>query len=81
MKYRMLIKMDSEVPIVAASLLLWVDLIVIHHNTSDTLRLDLYQIINGNWQNYEQGIMPQSHIIICSALFSQYLKSTGSGLC
>ena len=62
MKYRMLIKMDSEA-FVAASLL-WVDLIVIHHKTSDTLRLALYQIIDRNWQNYEQGIMSQPHIII-----------------
>ena len=53
--------MDSEV-FVAASLL-WVDLIVCHHKTSDTLWLALYQIINVNWQKYRQGIMPQSHII------------------
>src|SRR2546423_10825003 len=56
----MLIKMDSEA-FVAASLL-WVDLIVIHHKTSDTLRLALYQIIGRNWQNYEQGIMSQPQI-------------------
>ena len=56
----MLIKMDSEA-FVAASLL-WVDLIVIHHKASDTLRLALYQILNRNWQNYEQGIMPQSQL-------------------
>jgi hypothetical protein len=62
MKYRMLIKMDSEV-FVAASLL-WVDLIVIHHKTSDTLRLALYQIIGRNWQNYEQGFMPQSQLVM-----------------
>ena len=61
MKYRMLIKMDSEV-FVAASLL-WVGLIVSHHKTSDTLRLALYQLINVNWQNYEQEIMPQSQSI------------------
>ena len=60
MKYRMLIKMDSEA-FVAASLL-WVDLMVIHHKTSDTLRLALYQIIDRNWQNYEQGIMSQPQI-------------------
>ena len=60
MKYRMLIKMDSEV-FVAASLL-WVGLIVSHHKTSDTLRLALYQLINVNWQNYEQEIMPQSQL-------------------
>ena len=60
MKYRMLFKMDSEV-LVAASLL-WVDLIVFHHKTSDTLRLALYKIINGNWQNYEQGIMPRPQL-------------------
>jgi hypothetical protein len=48
--------MDSEA-FVAASLL-WVGLIVIHHKTSDTLRLALYQIIDRNWQNYEQGLMP-----------------------
>jgi hypothetical protein len=53
--------MDSEA-FVAASLL-WVDLIVIHHKTSDTLRLALYQIIDRNWQNYEQGIMSQPQII------------------
>jgi len=35
---------------------------VCHHKTSDILRLALYQIINGNWQNYEQGIMPQPQI-------------------
>ena len=57
----MLIKMDSEA-FVAASLL-WVDLIVIHHKASDTLRLTLYQILNRNWQNYEQGIMSQSQLI------------------
>ena len=44
MKYRMLIKMDSEVLFVAASL--WADLIVIHHKASDTLRLSLYQVID-----------------------------------
>ena len=60
MKYRMLIKMDSEV-FVAASLL-WVGLIVSHHKTSDTLRLALYQLINVNCQNYEQEIMPQSQL-------------------
>jgi hypothetical protein len=53
-KYGMLIKMGSEV-LVAASFL-WVDLTIIHHKTSDTLRLALYQTINGNWQNYEQII-------------------------
>jgi hypothetical protein len=47
--------MDSEAFVAAG--LLWVDLIVIHHKTSDTLRLALYQIIDRNWQNYEQGIM------------------------
>jgi hypothetical protein len=52
--------MDSEV-FVAASLL-WVDLIVFHHKTSDTLRLALYQIINRNQQKYRQGIMPQSEL-------------------
>jgi len=57
----MLIKMDSEV-FVAASFV-WVGLIVSHHKTSDTLRLALYQLINVNWQNYEQEIMPQSQII------------------
>ena len=62
MKYRMLIKMDSEA-FVAASLL-WVGLIVFHHKTSDTLRLALYQIIDRNWQNYEQGFMPQPQIYI-----------------
>ena len=62
MKYRMLIKMDSEA-FVAASLL-WVDLIVIHHKTSDTLRLALNQIIGRNWQNYEQGIMSQPQVTI-----------------
>jgi hypothetical protein len=54
--------MDSEV-FVAASFV-WVGLIVSHHKTSDTLRLALYQLINVNWQNYEQEIMPQSQIII-----------------
>jgi len=52
--------MDSEA--FAAASLLWVDLIVCHHKTSDTLRLALYQIINGNWQNYEQGIMSQPQL-------------------
>jgi hypothetical protein len=54
--------MDSEA-FVAASLL-WVGLIVFHHKTSDTLRLALYQIIDRNWQNYEQGFMPQPQLII-----------------
>jgi len=45
MKFRMLIKMDSDVMLsVAASL--WADLIVIHHKASDTLRLSLYQVID-----------------------------------
>ena len=57
----MLIKMDSEV--LDAASLLWVDLIVFHQNI-DTLRLALYKIINVNWQNYEQEIMPQSQLII-----------------
>ena len=57
----MLIKMDSEV-FVAASFV-WVGLIVSHHKTSGILRLALYQLINENWQNYEQGIMPHSQII------------------
>jgi hypothetical protein len=52
--------MDSEV-FVAASFV-WVGLIVSHHKTSDTLRLALYQLINVNWQNYEQEIMPQSQL-------------------
>ena len=52
--------MDSEV-FVAASLL-WVDLIVSHHKTSDTLWLALYQLINVNWQKYRQGILPQSQL-------------------
>jgi hypothetical protein len=43
MKYRMLIKMDSEAFVAASPL--WVDLIVSHHKTSDTLSLALYQII------------------------------------
>jgi hypothetical protein len=69
--------MDSEV-FVAASLL-WVGLIVSHHKTSDTLRLALYQLINVNWQNYEQEIMPQSQLVspatatfIQSAIWSPY---------
>ena len=41
---------------------------VCHHKTSDTLRLALYQIINGNWQNYEQGIMPQPQV------FAEYVR-------
>ena len=53
--------MDSEV-FVAASFV-WVGLIVSHHKTSDTLRLALYQLINVNWQNYEQEIMPQSQLV------------------
>ena len=65
----MLIKMDSEA-FVAASLL-WVDLIVCHHKTSDTLRLALYQIINRNWQNYEQGIMPQRQLFTEAAFVIQ----------
>jgi len=52
--------MDSEV-FVAASFV-WVGLIVSHHKTSDTLRLALYQLINVNWQNYEQEIMPHSQL-------------------
>ena len=56
----MLIKMDSEVDTAS---LLWVDLIVFHHKTSDTLRLALYKIINVNWQNYEQEIMPHSQLV------------------
>ena len=35
---------------------------VCHHKTSDILRLALYQIINGNWQNYEQVITPKPQI-------------------
>ena len=58
----MLIKMDSDdVIFVVASL--FDCLKVFHHKTSDILRLALYQIINGNWQNYEQGIMPQSQLL------------------
>ena len=72
----MLIKMDSEA-FVAASLL-WVDLIVIHHKTSDTLRLALYQIIGRNWQNYEQGIMSQPHISCkCKEVFVMFRKIKG----
>src|SRR5207248_7508579 len=56
----MLIKMDSEAFVEAS---LWVGLIVFHHKTSDALRLALYQIIDRNWQNYEQGIMSQPHIV------------------
>jgi hypothetical protein len=52
--------MDSE-DFVAASFV-WVGSIVSHHKTSDTLRLALYQLINVNWQNYEQEIMPQSQL-------------------
>jgi hypothetical protein len=26
-------------------------------------RLALYQIINGNWQKYKQGIMPQPQVV------------------
>jgi len=52
--------MGSEV-FVAASL--WGDLIVIHHKTTDTLRLALYQIINRNWQKYGQGFISQPQII------------------
>ena len=58
--------MDSEA-FVAASLL-WVGLIVFHHKTSDALRLALYQIIDRNWQKYEQGFMPQPQIVIRSCL-------------
>ena len=61
MKCRMLIKMDSEV-FVAVSL--WVGLIVFHHKTSDSLRLALYQIIDRNWQKYEQEFMPQPQVTI-----------------
>jgi hypothetical protein len=50
--------MDSEVHTAS---LLWVDLIVFHQNI-DTLRLALYKIINVNWQNYEQEIMPHSQL-------------------
>ena len=53
--------MDSDVMLfVAASLCDCLK--VCHHKTSDTLRLALYQIINGNWQKYKQGIMPQPHL-------------------
>ena len=54
----MLIEMDSEADTAG---LLWVDLIVFHQNI-DTLRLALYKIINVNWQNYEQEIMPHSQL-------------------
>jgi hypothetical protein len=30
------------------------------------LKIALFKAINRNWQKYEQGIMPQSQIIICS---------------
>ena len=56
----MLIKMDSEVYVAAS--FVWVGLIVSHHKTSDTIRLALYQLINVNWQNYEQEIMPHSQL-------------------
>ena len=65
--------MDSEV-FVAASFV-WVGLIVSHHKTSDTLRLALYQLINVNWQNYEQEIMPQSQLI--SSWFRAGAKKPG----
>jgi hypothetical protein len=53
--------MDSDVMLfVAASLCDCLK--VCHHKTSDTLRLALYQIINGNWQKYKQGIMPQPQL-------------------
>ena len=61
MRYRILIKMDSEV-FVAVSL--WVGLIVIHHKTSDALRLASFkQIIDRNWKKYEERFMPQPQII------------------
>jgi hypothetical protein len=56
--------MDSDVIFVVASLCDCLKFC--HHKTSDVLRLAIYQIINGNWQNYEQGIMPQSQLIIDS---------------
>jgi hypothetical protein len=61
--------MDSEV-FVAASFV-WVGLIVSHHKTSDTLRLALYQLINVNWQNYEQGIMPQRQLALVYTVLRQ----------
>jgi len=68
----MLIKMDSEV-FVAASFV-WVGLIVSHHKTSDTLRLALYQLINVNWQNYEQEIMPHSQITTQNVVWEHFSK-------
>ena len=56
----MLIKMDSDVIFVVASVCDCLKFC--HHKTSDVLRLAIYQIINENWQNYEQGIMPQSQL-------------------
>ena len=65
--------MDSEVDTAS---LLWADLIVFHQNI-DTQRLALYQIINVNWQDYEQEIMPHSHII--TALKSSRCKYLAVG--
>ena len=61
MKYRMLIKMDSEA-FVAASLP-WVDLIIIHHKASDTLRLALSKSSIEIGKNIKR-IMPQSQLTI-----------------
>jgi hypothetical protein len=60
MKYKMLIKMDSEIFLAAS--LLWVDLIVFHQNIWHP-EASFYKIINGNWQKYEQGIMPQHQLV------------------
>ena len=59
-KYRMLIKMDSEIFVVAS---LCDCLKVCHHKTSNIIKLAIYQIINRNCQKYKQGIMPQSQIL------------------
>jgi hypothetical protein len=52
-----------------------VDLIVIHHKTSDTLRLALYQNIGKNWQNYEQGIMSQPQLTRHWERYAVFLKA------
>ena len=82
MKYRILIKVDSEA-FVAASLL-WVDLIVCHHKTSNILRLALYQIINRNWQKYKRGLCPSlNYVDDADAVQAAPItsNSSGGGIC
>ena len=40
------------------------------------MRLALYKIINGNWQNYEQGIMPHPQIFTNMLFFGREKKQS-----